>query len=399
MPIVHLRDLVAHAYRNGYALGAFEVQDLESLSGVLQAAEECRAPAILSIPASGAAGAHSGALLAAVEHAAASAQVPLGVQATGIQTQDGATAAVNRGCNGLSVAVRDGALDRRISQARRIVELAHGCSVPAEVRVGGAGSAGDQGHPSIDEVRAFAERTGADFVHIEVDAREGRSAGRAKPDYRRVARTAEAVERPLAVDADERLGEDQMRRLIGCGVAKVNCASVFGGRASASAFRPERGSDASRPHGGIRAAVGEQVARCMRVWGAAGRAAEVQMQCRGWATVDHTIVLQAEDSASAEEAARILQAGRKALSEVPGVREVLVGQAAIRTQPPVRFWLVRVVHPSIIDRLNAWGVEWASPEGCRSADAAEPCSGVYRGTGPFPAVERDAAPRAWERPA
>ncbi|MDA8191264.1 MAG: class II fructose-bisphosphate aldolase, partial [Gammaproteobacteria bacterium] len=49
MPLVDMKDMLAHAYANGYAVGAFELADLDFLPTVLAAAESARAPVILRV--------------------------------------------------------------------------------------------------------------------------------------------------------------------------------------------------------------------------------------------------------------------------------------------------------------------------------------------------------------
>ena len=49
MPLVNMRDLLADSERKGYAVGSFSVANMECVRGVLQAAEENRAPVIMQI--------------------------------------------------------------------------------------------------------------------------------------------------------------------------------------------------------------------------------------------------------------------------------------------------------------------------------------------------------------
>ncbi len=46
MALVNMRDMLAHAYQNGYAVGAFDLVSLEFLEGIMAAAERCQAPVI-----------------------------------------------------------------------------------------------------------------------------------------------------------------------------------------------------------------------------------------------------------------------------------------------------------------------------------------------------------------
>ena len=49
MPLVDMRDMLNHAYHNGYAVGGFDLVSLDFLEAILQTAEHCRSPVILSL--------------------------------------------------------------------------------------------------------------------------------------------------------------------------------------------------------------------------------------------------------------------------------------------------------------------------------------------------------------
>ena len=49
MPLVHMGDMLDHAYRNGYAVGAFDLVSLDFLEAIMTAAERCQAPVVLSL--------------------------------------------------------------------------------------------------------------------------------------------------------------------------------------------------------------------------------------------------------------------------------------------------------------------------------------------------------------
>jgi len=49
MALVNMRDMLYHAYRNGYSVGAFDLVSLEFLEGIMAAAERARSPVILSL--------------------------------------------------------------------------------------------------------------------------------------------------------------------------------------------------------------------------------------------------------------------------------------------------------------------------------------------------------------
>lgn len=395
MPMVHLRDLIDHAHRNGYAVGAFEVDGLEVLAGVIQAAEQSRAPAILSLSLAHPPGIGFEVLAAALEQAARSASVPVAVLGTDVDDPDQAAAAIRRGCNGLSVRIRVGAFDQSVARAREIVETARTCDVPVEASAGhfGAPQAGGAADPvpaSVEEIRTFAERTGTDFLRVALQSSSDGARGRPRPDYRRLGRIRDAVDRPLCIRADPGYSDDQMRRLVGYGISMVECPP---GHYDAALSKARDGLEAGAPglaalRAGLQSAVAEEAGHCMRVWGSAGRAAEVQMQCAPWDPSVRVIPYHPEPGASADRVEQDLQAGRRRLARLPGVREVLIGPSPERRAGGAHCWLVRCVQPSILagpdepaGRLAPEGrVEPALPEPSRASkgSAGVPAPGRRR---------------------
>ncbi|MGD2082027.1 MAG: class II fructose-bisphosphate aldolase [Chromatiales bacterium] len=397
MPVVHMGDLVAHAYRNGYAVGAFEIADLDALGGVIRAAERCRAPAILALRSGMTEASDTHALMAAVEQAARACAVPVAVQAMDADGPEQAAMLIGAGCNGLSVATTATAFEHWIAGSRRVADLARKCGVavegPAEAppTAGRDPSHGVPAQPAVEEIKAFAERAGIDVVRIGVDRRGETPGGRLKPDYRRIGRISEAVCRPLAVEVDPRLGEDQMRRLIGYGVSKVNCGPALTDRALGRVWSAlmDRPPDAAALRETLREAVEAEAAHCMHVWGAAGRAAEVQIQCAPWEPVEHLLPCRVADGTPREEAMRVLLAGRDTLLRVTGVRDVLIGAGGLDGTPGPYCWLVRAVHPAVIGQLR---VHPLSRGICADEAAAPQARGQHvrgRSPGPSPlALER-----------
>jgi fructose-bisphosphate aldolase class II len=99
---------------------------------------------------------------------------------------------------------------------------------------------------------------------------------------------------------------------------------------------------------GIRASVAVEVERCLRLWGSAGRAAEVLTQCREWRCVEHIIFYNA-DGLDQEDVAAMMQSGRRKLASIPGVREVFAGEAVKRDGGYRYCWRIRFASEAVID--------------------------------------------------
>ncbi|MFQ5644183.1 MAG: Dabb family protein, partial [Thiogranum sp.] len=86
----------------------------------------------------------------------------------------------------------------------------------------------------------------------------------------------------------------------------------------------------------------------MRLWGSAGRAAEVLSRCRSWLPVEHVIVYDVE-GIDATRVEVMMAEGRRVLGAIPGVREVVTGRAVQENARYHYSWLVRFCHPAVID--------------------------------------------------
>jgi fructose-bisphosphate aldolase class II len=101
MPLVNMKEMLLHAYENGYATGAFDLINLDFLKGVLDAAERSAAPVILSLSESQVDSNDFELLMPAVEMAARKASVPVAIHLDHGRSLQSAVKAINRGCNGV----------------------------------------------------------------------------------------------------------------------------------------------------------------------------------------------------------------------------------------------------------------------------------------------------------
>jgi fructose-bisphosphate aldolase class II len=251
-------------------------------------------------------------------------------------------------------------LPENISATRAVVDIAHACGVPVVGEVGhvgnslnhGAADGGDESSYTIpSEARAFVDRTGVDFLSVSIGTTQGRVKGRAKLDFTRLKQIHQAVNIPLVLHGGSGLDEDQFRRLTLLGVAKINyftALSDVAAQVMRDEMKKDRNSSFVDIKKGVKKAVAAEVERCMRLWGCAGRAAEVAAQCQPWLPVEHLIIYNL-DGVARQDAEAMMAEGRRVLSAIPGVRNVFTG-AAVKDSAGYRYcWLVRFAHPSVIE--------------------------------------------------
>jgi fructose-bisphosphate aldolase class II len=360
MPLVNMRDMLHHAYENRYAVGGFDLVSLDFLEAIVDAAERCRSPVILSLAESHFEYYDFELAMAAAERAAQRAAVPVALHLDHGASYESAVRAINLGCNGVMVDASQAAFDDNVALTKRVVDAAHACGIAVEGELGYvAGVEGEDAakHPgevvytSVAEARAYVERTGVDCLAVSVGTVHGRLRGRPKLDFERLKHINAAVKVPLVIHGGTGLSDEQFHKLITHGVAKINYYTALADAAGAR-IRGNALADANSGYTGlikgIQEAIRDEVERCMRLWGSAGRAAEVIAQCRPVQPVAHVILYNIELMNEADIEVMMAR-GREVLARIPGVRRVVTGWA-VGERPRYRFsWLIEFASREVVE--------------------------------------------------
>ena len=294
MPLVHLNDMLKHASYHHYAVGAFGVVSLDFLDGVLQAAEACRSPVVLNLIESHFAYYDFDMLMPAVLSAARKASVPVAVTFDHGSSLEHAEAAILAGCNSVMVDTSVLPFSDNLWRTRDIVAMAHPYGVTVEGELGyvpGREGMSAEHHPgelaytSAMEAAGFVERTGVDCLAVSIGTIHGHMKGIPKLDYARLAKIRDATSIPLVIHGGSGLSDDQYRKLVANGAAKINFFTALTDAAERSIkeyFSSNRKYGYPQATAGVRNAVMDETFRCLQICGAGGRAAEVLAQCRPW---------------------------------------------------------------------------------------------------------------------
>lgn len=294
MPLVHLNDMLKHASNHRYAVGAFGVVSLDFLDGVMQAAEACRSPVVLNLIESHFAYYDFEMFMPAVLYAAHRASVPVAVNFDHGSSLERAEAAIRAGCNSVMVDTSALSFSDNLWQTRDIIAMAHSYGVTVEGELGyvpgkeGLSAEhypGELAYTSAMEAAGFVERTGVDCLAVSIGTIHGHMKGIPKLDYARLAKIKDATSVPLVIHGGSGLSDDQYRKLIANGAAKINFFTALADAAERSIkeyFSSNRKYGYPLVTSGVRSAVKDEAFRCLQICGAGGRAAEVLTQCRTW---------------------------------------------------------------------------------------------------------------------
>jgi len=357
MALVNTRDLLFHAYDNHYAVGAFEIVNLEFLRAVIDAAEQARSPVILNVLEPHFDMFDEELLMSAIVAAAKRASVPVAVNMDHCQSLSSVQSAIRLGCNAVMFDGSHEELPRNIEKTREAVKLAHGCGVPVEGELGHVGgmrtpnAKDDQPvQTSATEAKVYVERSGVDFLAISIGTVHGQANGKKRLDYSRLSRINDAVGVPLVIHGGTGLSDQQYHKLIDNGVAKINYFTAL-----SDIFVKTLEKNVAQKNiayrelmSGTHETMMAEVSRVMQVWRSAGRAAEVLIQCGMWNNVEHVIVYDSDENDLAVLEV-MLRKGKHQLSAIPGVLDVRIGRAKNEASRYRYCWLVRFAHEEVIE--------------------------------------------------
>ena len=181
MALVTTTEMFRKAYEGGYAVGAFNVNNMESVQGITEAAGELKSPLILQVSAGARKYAGHIYLLKLVEAALVENDIPIA-----LHLDHGADFAICKSCidGGFTSVMIDGSrfsLEENIEVTRRVVEYAHSKGTVVEGELGRlAGveddvkvNSGDSSYTHPDEVEEFVARTGVDSLAIAIGTSHG----------------------------------------------------------------------------------------------------------------------------------------------------------------------------------------------------------------------------------
>ena len=359
MPLVNMRDMLQHAYANGYAVGGFDLVSLDFIEAIMAAAEAKQSPVILSLAESHFEYYDFRLAMQAAELAAQRASVPVAIHLDHGASFESAVTAINAGCNGVMVDASQESFNGNVALTQKVVNMAHQCGVPVEGELGYvAGVEGDDAekHPgdvvytSVEEAKTYVAQTQVDFLAVSIGTVHGRMQGEPVLDFDRLKQINDALNMPLVIHGGTGLSDDQFKQLIANGVAKINYYTALADAAGAQMCANVKANARAGYTGivtGIQDAIRNEVERCMDLWGSSGKADAVLSVSEKWMPVHHVIIYNVDIDDDAQ-VRRMMSEGETVLGKIPGVRRIVTGNAVQENAKYQFTWLVEFVHENVI---------------------------------------------------
>ncbi len=185
MPLTHTRDLFAKALRGKYALGAFNVNNMELLQAIIEACEEEKAPVMLQISKGARQYANPVYLKKLIEAAVSLTNIPIAVHLDHGDTFELCKECIDEGFTSVMIDGSHLPFDRNVELCKRVVDYAHkhNCVVEGELgqlvgaqfdegeEGGGYSTGGAYTHP--DEAVRFVRATKVDSLAVAIGNSHG----------------------------------------------------------------------------------------------------------------------------------------------------------------------------------------------------------------------------------
>jgi len=304
--LVTNKEILSTAKTEGYAVGAFNINNLETLLAIVEASVEERSPVIVAVTPSAIRYAGLKYLVEMVKAAAESASVPMSLHLDHGEDVETVSRCIDAGFTSVMIDGSHLNFEENISLTKRVVVLAHsrGVSVEAELgRLAGVEESTVEEKEAIltdpDAAKEFVERTGVDALAVAIGTSHGAYKFKAEPklDFERLKVIRKKVKVPLvlhgassvpswiiekAVKYGAELGgakgipEEHIKKAISLGITKINIDTdlrlAFTGTIREVLANSPKEFDPRKILGPAKEAIKEVVKGKMRLFGSSGKA-------------------------------------------------------------------------------------------------------------------------------
>jgi len=230
MRFASLPEILGPCVGQPWAVGAFDIINLELTQAALEAAQAEKSPIILMILPSLVSEQDMPALVAAVRAQAECVDVPVALLLDHAVDFRRITQGIRLG---FSAVMFDGShlpLEENLARTRQVVDMAHpaGVSVEAELgHVGGGDEAGSEDFGQsvftrLDEALRFVNETGVDALAVSIGTSHGPYKARPQLDFERLQQLRQNLDVPLVLHGGSGTPDEDTRHAIAVGIDKIN---------------------------------------------------------------------------------------------------------------------------------------------------------------------------------
>ena len=231
MPLVTSEKMLLDAQKGSYAVGAFNVENMEMVKAVLAAAEELNAPVMLQTTPSTVKYGSLETFAAIVTAEAKKATVPVALHLDHGSSFELAARAIKEGYTSIMIDGSHETFEQNILLSKKVVEVANANGIPVEAELGKVGGKEDDLEADADtntdpmQAKEFVERTGIQSLAVAIGTAHGFYSGTPVLDKERLSEIRKVVSIPLVLHGASGLSEEDVKDCVSRGICKVNFAT------------------------------------------------------------------------------------------------------------------------------------------------------------------------------
>ena len=233
MALVTTKEMFEKSMKEGYAIGAFNVNNMEIIQGIVDAAAEANSPVILQVSSSAIKYARINYLMKMVQAAVEEhPNIPIAIHLDHGPDFETAKMCID---NGFTSVMIDGSkydFEENVALTKKVVDYAHEHGVTVEAELGKVGGKeddleGGEGNPYTvpSEAVEFVNATDVDSLAVAIGTAHGVYKGIPKLDVERLSEIREVVSIPLVLHGTSGVPDEAVKDCISRGICKVNYAT------------------------------------------------------------------------------------------------------------------------------------------------------------------------------
>lgn len=233
MNIISTREMLNKAQREGYAVPAFNIHNLETLEVVVETAAELKSPVILAGTPSTIKYAGGEYIVAMAKVAAKQHNIPIAIHLDHYEDVEEIKHYIDLGFKSAMIDASHSPFEENIEIVKQVVEYAHKHDATVEAELGRLG--GQEDDLIVDEkdtkftnpaqAKEYVERTGIDSLAVAIGTAHGLYHGEAKLDFDRLKEIRDVVDVPLVLHGASNIPDELVKKAISLGICKVNVAT------------------------------------------------------------------------------------------------------------------------------------------------------------------------------
>lgn len=231
MPLVTTNEMLKNAQNEGYAVGAFNVENMEMVQAVIEAAFEMNSPVILQTTPSTLRYITPKSFVSMVKSIADEVNIDVALHLDHGSNYELAMQCFQSGYTSIMIDASQNEFLENIEKSLQVVNACKSCLIPVEAELGKVGGKEDDTESSEDiytdpnQAKQFVDRTNVSSLAVAIGTAHGFYKGTPKLDIQRLKEIKKVVSVPLVLHGASGIPDNLVREAISAGISKVNFAT------------------------------------------------------------------------------------------------------------------------------------------------------------------------------